>query len=795
MDVYLKLRGARQFNREVKASAAQLEAMGVRGAGAMGKFALQADKLKNFGRNMSTYVTLPVVAMGALSVKAASDWESAFAGVRKTVNATEPQFAMLDQTLRNMSMRIPVSASELAGIAEAAGQLGIQTKNIAGFTRVMADLGVATNLTSQDAAMSLAKFANVTQMPQSQFDRLGSVIVDLGNKMATTESEIVEMGTRFAGTGKLVGLSQSQIMSFAATLSSLNIKAESGGTALVQSFTEMNTAVMDGGEALQGWAKVAGMSAGQFSQAFKKDAAGAMVAFTEGLDKLKKGGGNVSAALDELGLTGIRVQNALIATAGAGDLLRKSLGLGKKAWQENNALSEEARKRYKTFQSRLQIFKNTMTNLGIVIGNTLLPPLTKFVTWLAPKLQSAAKRFQGLSESMKRTIFIGIGLLAIAGPLIWMLGGVAGGVGKILILLPKLIGMVKYVATAFQLLGGAGGASALLGAIGPAGWIALGIIALGAAFVIAYKKIKPFREAVDSAFGAIKKAVAPAVSDFKDGISDLVDSVKIIVEAFGPNGNLKVVTDFFKVVLPVVFEAAVGTIKRVFAGIGQQLRGFAQIFKGVMGLLKAILTGDFKKMWRSVKLIFSGAFNVLFGQLRVFTAGFRQVVSMLIKPFRAVWAGIKSGFNAVVSYVGGIPGRIASAASGMFDGIKEAFRSAINWIISKWNGLELKVGGQKIDLPDPLGSITIPEIGLGTPNIPLLAQGGTATRSGLSVVGDQGPELQYLPKAASVIPLRREVIREAVGGSDRPIHTHIYLKGREIAMAVSDQVADAGARA
>lgn len=136
--------------------------------------------MKKAGKNLNKYVTAPIVAMGTFSTKAAIDFESAFAGVRKTIDATEEEFAALEKGIRDMSKEIPASATEIAAVAEAAGQLGIETENILGFTRVMIDLGVATNLSAEEAATSLARFANITQMSQKDFDRLGSTIVELG---------------------------------------------------------------------------------------------------------------------------------------------------------------------------------------------------------------------------------------------------------------------------------------------------------------------------------------------------------------------------------------------------------------------------------------------------------------------------------------------------------------------------------------------------------------------------------------------------------------------------------------
>lgn len=89
-------------------------------------------------------------------------------------------------------------------------------------------------------------------------------------------------------------------------------------------------------------------------------------------------------------------------------------------------------------------------------------------------------------------------------------------------------------------------------------------------------------------------------------------------------------------------------------------------------------------------------------------------------------------FNAVVSFVAGLPGRISSAASGMWDGITDSFRAAINSIISLWNGLQfpsVTVGGG-----DPLGSFgpSLPRVTIGgwdLPNIPMLAEGGIVRAS------------------------------------------------------------------
>lgn len=112
--------------------------------------------------------------------KAASDFESAFAGTKKVLEGTDAQFAELSKGIRNMSKEIPMSAVEIASLAEKAGQLGIAREDVLDFTRTVADLGVATNMSAEDASEAFARFANITNMPIKNVDRLGSTVVELG---------------------------------------------------------------------------------------------------------------------------------------------------------------------------------------------------------------------------------------------------------------------------------------------------------------------------------------------------------------------------------------------------------------------------------------------------------------------------------------------------------------------------------------------------------------------------------------------------------------------------------------
>lgn len=340
---------------------------------------------KTLSKNQLIAIGLGTAVAGAMAVvvkaglNAAIEFESSFAGIRKTVNATEAEFAALEKGMRDLSKTIPVNVNELNAIGEAAGQLGIKTENILGFTEVMAKLGVATNLSSDQAATALARLANITQLPQDQFDRLGSTIVELGNNFATTEAEIVEMGLRLAGAGAQIGLTEAQILGFGAALSSVGIEAEAGGSAFSKLFIQIASAVETGNADLVLFANAAGQTAEEFRKSFEEDAAGAINEFISGLADLKESGGSIIAVLEELGITEVRIRDAILRAAGAGDLLTKSLKTGTRAFEENVALQNEAEQRFKTTEKRIELLKNKIDDLTLSIGQVFLPAFNKVI--------------------------------------------------------------------------------------------------------------------------------------------------------------------------------------------------------------------------------------------------------------------------------------------------------------------------------------------------------------------------------------------------------------------------------
>lgn len=375
----------------------------------------QVALAETFVRRGSTSMVGSFVRLGAVVASAMagavaamvvpfSRFQDSFAEVRKSVDATEEGFARLERQFRNMSKEIPANVNEINRVAGMAGQLGVMSEDIASFTRVMMDMGIATNMTADQAATAMARFSNIMDIPHSKMEQLGSAIVELGRNGASTESEIMDMALRLAGAGKEIGLTESQVLGLANALSSVGIRAELGGSAVSQTMQRMYEAVNEGGEVLEGFASIAGVSSREFTKAIATDPAEALTIFFAGLQRLTSEGKNVYDFFEKVNIDSIRMKDVMLRAKNAADLLRKSFDDGSRAFQENSALADEARERYGTFSSQIIITMNIVKDAAISIGKAMVPWLTKVNSWFREIVRTGDDFDQKMKERVDSII-------------------------------------------------------------------------------------------------------------------------------------------------------------------------------------------------------------------------------------------------------------------------------------------------------------------------------------------------------------------------------------------------------
>lgn len=458
------------------------------------------------GKTLTTHITTPITALGTAAVKASIDYEYAFADVRKTVDATEEEYDRLSQSVKQMSTEVAASAEDIAEVMSIAGQLGIENEHLAEFTRTMIDLGNSTNMVAADAASEAARFANIIGMSQNEFQNLGSTLVDLGNNYATTESEIMAMSMRLAGAGKQVGLSEAQILGFAAALSSVGIESQMGGSAFSKALIKMEVAAATGGDALEDFARVSGMSASQFKELWERDAAGAFQAFIVGLSKMDEEGVSAIKTLDDIGIAEIRLRDTLLRATNATELFSKTQDTANKAWAENNALTNEANKRYATTKSRLTNLKNTALMFARQIGDDLNPTIQQIID----KANELLQKFLSLDKGQRESIVKWAAFAAAVGPVVLVLGKVVGAVGTVTGALGKAFTALGGFSAKVSMAGGGLG-----GLVKTLASSKLAMVALSAALVYGAIKLVDYASGAKAAREALE-GMAKTAKEWKE---------------------------------------------------------------------------------------------------------------------------------------------------------------------------------------------------------------------------------------------------------------------------------------
>lgn len=315
---------------------------------------------------------------------AAAQFEDSFANVRKVLaRASEEELTQIRDAVLDLSTQIPVAAGQLAQLGSIAGQLGVGVSDIPKFIDTVAKLGVATNMSAEQAAFSIARLANVTGIGAENADQLGNVLVRLGNNTAATESEIVLLATRFGAVGKIAGLSADETLAFSASVRATGTEAQAGATALQKFFLALQQAAAQGGTKLNAFANAVGMTGDEFRKLAEEDISNAAVTFVEGLDSIGASGGNVQKVLQDVGLGSVRVSKVMLSLSSDTEELRSNLNLANDEMERQSALNNEAEKRFGTLLNQMTRFRNAIKAVMIDIGEGMVPVLADFVGNLA----------------------------------------------------------------------------------------------------------------------------------------------------------------------------------------------------------------------------------------------------------------------------------------------------------------------------------------------------------------------------------------------------------------------------
>lgn len=338
-------------------------------------------------------------------VKQAMDFESAMADVRKVVVASDEEFSSLTQQVQDLTEELPLSAVELAKIAAAGGQLGVAKEHLGDFTRLAAQMGVAFNLSADEAGQAIAKLSNVFDLPVAAVGKLGDAINVLGNNTAATEASIIDALTRIGGSARQFGLAADQSAALSAALIALGKPPQVAATAINALLSKLQTATIQGRDFQDALGDL-GLSAQKMAGQIAADPQQALTGFLKTLEQLDK-----QSRAEIIGrLFGIEYADDIALLVGSLGQYEKTLGLVADKGEVAGAMTREFSERMKTTEAQLDLLKNAANRVAVNLGSALLPAVSR----VAEALTGATGSLADFTKEFPLVSQLGLSLVTIA---------------------------------------------------------------------------------------------------------------------------------------------------------------------------------------------------------------------------------------------------------------------------------------------------------------------------------------------------------------------------------------------
>ncbi len=422
------------------------------------------------------------VAGVAFPVKLAVEFESAMADVKKVVDFDTPkQFKEMEQDILRLTRTIPMAGAELAKITASGGQLGVARKDLPKFTETIAKMSVAFDMAADQAGDSMAKLANVYQIPIDQIGKLGDAVNHLSNSSPAKAGDIINTLGRVGGVAKQFGLTEIQTTSLSNAFISLGKTPEIAGTAINGMLTKLMTADKQGAK-FQKALKNMGMESKDLKKAIKENGEQALMDFLKQVGKLPKEN-QMGALVDLFGLE--YADDVAVLVSGL-ETYKKSIDELKKTSKDGKpafigSMDKEFAARSATTANNWQIFKNSLTEIGITAGSVLLPALNQLMTTIRPIINSFADWASKNPEVVSALVHLAAGFAAlkVGGLMFRFVGNELSGLMVSFRLAKALLG-VDWLATVIRFKSGIGALARIFGVVKTAATLlGSGLMSLG----------------------------------------------------------------------------------------------------------------------------------------------------------------------------------------------------------------------------------------------------------------------------------------------------------------------------
>lgn len=313
----------------------------------IGNYSSAFNGLNESARSLiSTFGLLTGVALFGAVVKdifsVIRDFDKQLIAVGKTTNITGVNLKEFGREVVNLGDQLDgISVEGLLKSSEVAGQLGVKgTENILKFSTAIEKLKLTSDIISEEQVQNFAKFIEVSSDSFENADKLASVITQLGNNFATTESQVLSNATEIQKGVAVYETTAQSILGIGAATSALGSEAESSRSAIQTTFKVINDAIVTGAN-LEKVLKLTGLTQKELSAQFNKDAGGVFQKFVKGLADAKGEGENLSRVLNDIGITEKRAFTVVGSLAANYGVLESAIAQANEEYINNSALNKE----------------------------------------------------------------------------------------------------------------------------------------------------------------------------------------------------------------------------------------------------------------------------------------------------------------------------------------------------------------------------------------------------------------------------------------------------------------------
>lgn len=567
------------------------------------------------------------VAGVAFPVKLAVEFESAMADVKKVVDFDTPkQFKEMEQDILRLTRTIPMAGTELAKITASGGQLGVARKDLPKFTETIAKMSVAFDMAADQAGDSMAKLANVYQIPIDQIGKLGDAVNHLSNSSPAKAGDIINTLGRVGGVAKQFGLTEIQTTSLSNAFISLGKTPEIAGTAINGMLTKLMTADKQGAK-FQKALKNMGMESKDLKKAIKENGEQALMDFLKQVGKLPKE--NQMGALVDL--FGLEYADDVAVLVGGLETYKKSIDELKKTSKDGKpafigSMDKEFAARSATTANNWQIFKNSLTEIGITTGSVLLPALNQLMTTIRPIINSFADWASKNPEVVSALVHLAAGFAAlkVGGLMFRFVGNELSGFMVSFRLAKALLG-VDWLATVIRFKSGIGALARIFGVVKTAATLlGSGLMTLGRFLLL-------------SPIGIALSLLGVAAYMLYRNWDTVVAGAKALWQGLGVfvGGVVNTIVSFFGTCWERIKAYFGGGIGNISAQIlrWSPLNLFYQVFRGVMSWFGVQLPSSFTQFGAN---IIQGLWNGLKSKFEAVKAWFTEKAASLKQTFAGV---------------------------------------------------------------------------------------------------------------------------------------------------------------